>query len=69
MAFVTDTGAYDRRGVMLEAHRLRRSALGPVPFADCLRLAWSRARSARQQRLAELAAFRRFQVAGSLVTA
>jgi hypothetical protein len=56
---IDDAARYDRRAVMREAWRLRRSALGPVTFADALRLAWGRAREARGKRLAELAAFER----------
>lgn len=61
MALVTTAGAYDRRAIMLEAHRLHRRAAGRVTFADAIRLAWSRARDARAQRLRELMAFERLQ--------
>lgn len=59
MPFLTPAGGYDRRQIMREAHRLHRRALGPLSFGDALRLAWARARSARQQRLAEAEAFQR----------
>lgn len=60
MRLIDDTGAYCRRGVMQEAWRLHRRAAGRVTFADCLRLAWARAREAREIRRRELATFDRF---------
>ncbi len=61
MAFVTETGAYDRREIVREAHR----AYGVMKgrgwrFGNAMRFAWGRAREARRQREAELAAFARY---------
>ncbi len=62
MAFVTDAGRYDRRAIMREAHRVFRMMRGRGwRFGDALRFAWGRARTARDQRLGELAAFDRLQ--------
>jgi hypothetical protein len=60
MALTDDAARYNRRGIMAEAWRLRRSALGPLTFAEALRVAWARAREARGKRLTELRSFERF---------
>lgn len=62
MTFVTESAAYDRRGVAREAHRafriMRRRGW---TFGDAMRFAWGRARDAKRQRAAEIAAFERLK--------
>lgn len=49
--------AYDRRAIMVEAHRLYRRALCPISFGDALRLAWQRARDREASRRREVETF------------
>ncbi len=61
MALVRNCGAYDRAAIMKESHRLYRRALGGIGYGDALRVAWSRARAAGADRLAEIEAFGRLR--------
>jgi hypothetical protein len=63
MALIDDAGRYNRAAVMREAYRLFRVRRGREDwtFSHAMRLAWGRAREARDIRLAELAAFSRLR--------
>lgn len=50
MNLIRSDGRYDRRAVMLDAHRIYRG-MGPLgwDWAHCLRFAWARAKAMRER--------------------